>query len=103
MKKTLAVITIFIVLFFAVSVVIAKDRTFRTRTKNYDVSDIKQVEIVLEEPKAYMDSSVHTLNSIDLEIHQLLKTLNAITAKITWWEELREQVLIEAEKVKLRQ
>lgn len=95
---TLIVWAIFLSLFF-MSIVDA--RNIKVKTKDNEVSDINQVAVILEEPRSYMDTSTHTLNSIDLEIHQLLHSLNAITAKLTWWEELREQVLIEAEKVEL--
>lgn len=93
---------IIILVLLTASVCLSGDRTFKAITKDGTVSDIKQVEIQLIEPKTFMDSSVHTLNSIDLKISELSRAITSLTNKLQYWEDLREQVLAEAEKVELK-
>ena len=111
------IISLFFVLIIFSSSAFA-ERTIKVNTKDNEVSNIKQVEVILEEPKTYMDTSVHTLNSIDLKINNLLEALNRVAqtgietdafkriaesmaTKLQWWEDLKVEVLAEVEKVQL--
>lgn len=77
------------------------ERTFEIQTEDDTVTSIEEVIIVLNEPKSYMDTSTHTLNTIDLKLDQFNAAHVILLEKLKWWEDLRVQILVEAEKVKL--
>ena len=96
--------TIIIMAILLISVsVFAAERTFTINTKDNEVSSVNDVSVTMKEAKTYMDKSNHTLNSIDLKIDGILNAITELTKKLQWWGELRNQVLKEAEKVKLKE
>ena len=85
---------------------IDKNWKFLACTKDDEEEDIERVSVQLLlpyiDPMRHMDTSTHTLETIDTQLTQLTNAQAAMMNQYEWWTVLRARVLEEAQKVKLK-
>ena len=79
----------------------AGDKTYKAKTKDNEVSDIKSV--VVESIELVEKVDFYTIAQIDNQIAEIQQKISDYQNKIDYWETLKAEVLAEAEKVKLKE